>query len=137
MVSDIKKAVFQAIVGSEDYLEAFEKLNHLNLKKTQSREIVRVLLHCCLGEKAYNKYYMLLAQRFIRYDPQNFKYTFKYALWDYLKTLQNLEVSQILNLSRICADLISSGDIPLHFLKVVEFESLSKPCLLFLQLLLE
>jgi nucleolar MIF4G domain-containing protein 1 len=34
MVTDIKKAVFQAIVGSEDYLEAFEKLNHLNLKKT-------------------------------------------------------------------------------------------------------
>ena len=34
MATDIKKAVFQAIVGSEDYLEAFEKLNHLNLKKT-------------------------------------------------------------------------------------------------------
>jgi nucleolar MIF4G domain-containing protein 1 len=69
MVTDIKKAVFQAIVGSEDYLEAFEKLNSLNLKKTQQREIVRVLLHCCLNEKTYNKYYTLLAQRFIQFDP--------------------------------------------------------------------
>jgi nucleolar MIF4G domain-containing protein 1 len=61
MVTDIKKAVFQDIVGSEDYLEAFEKLNQLNLKKTQSREIVRVLLHCCLNEKTYNPFYTLLA----------------------------------------------------------------------------
>jgi uncharacterized protein (DUF2267 family) len=29
------------------------------------------------------------------------------------------------------------GDIPLHFLKVVEFEALSKPHLIFLQLLFD
>ena len=34
MITDVKKAVFQAIVQSEDYLQAFEQLNRLNLKKT-------------------------------------------------------------------------------------------------------
>ena len=51
MITDVKKAVFQAIVQSEDYLQAFEQLNRLNLKKTQQREIIRVLFHCCLSEK--------------------------------------------------------------------------------------
>jgi len=44
MVTDVKKAVFQAIMMSDDYLHAYEQLMHLNLKKTQEREIVRVLL---------------------------------------------------------------------------------------------
>ena len=33
MNTDIKKAVFQAIVSSEDYVQAFENLTRLNLKK--------------------------------------------------------------------------------------------------------
>jgi nucleolar MIF4G domain-containing protein 1 len=60
MITDVKKAVFQAIVQSEDYLQAFESLNRLNLKKTQQREIIRVLVHCCLGEQTYNAFYALV-----------------------------------------------------------------------------
>lgn len=33
MNTDIKKAVFQAIVGAEDYLQAFESVTRLGLKK--------------------------------------------------------------------------------------------------------
>ena len=32
----------------QDYIDAFEKLLHLNLKDKQEREIVHVVLHCCL-----------------------------------------------------------------------------------------
>ena len=109
----------------------------MNLKKAQQREIVRVLLHCCLNEKTYNPYYRLLAERFIEFDPKDFKYTFKYALWDYLKTLENLEVAQIVNLSKFCGDLFAREEIPLHFLKVIEFNELGTPTLLFLQLAFE
>ena len=140
MVTDVKKAVFQAIVNSDDYLQAFEQLMRLNLKKTQQREIIRVLMHCCLNEKTYNPYYALLAQRLIKYDQQNYRYTFKYALWDYLKGpgLNKLEIKQIVNLSKLAAFLISEGDVPLHFIKVIEFETkLSQPTSLFLHLLLQ
>jgi nucleolar MIF4G domain-containing protein 1 len=33
MNTDIKKAVFQAIVSAEDYVQAFENVTRLNLKK--------------------------------------------------------------------------------------------------------
>ena len=112
----------------------------LNLKKTQQREIIRVLMHCCINEKSYNPFYELLCQRLIKYDQQNYRYTFKYALWDYIKDtgLDKLEIKQILNLAKLTAYLINHNDIPLHFIKVIDFEAkLSKPMTLFLHLLLQ
>ena len=35
MVTDVKKAIFRALMSSDDYLHAYEQLMHLNLKKTQ------------------------------------------------------------------------------------------------------
>ncbi len=76
-----------------------------------------------------------------RYDPQSFKYSFKYTLWDYLKALENYDVRQIANLGKLYAMLFASADLPLHFLKVLDFtdldESLTKPQQLFLYLLFD
>ena len=93
MNTDIKKAVFQAIVGAEDYLQAFENVTRLNLKKQQEREIIKVIVQCCINEKkVFNKFYALLAQRLCRFDPQSFRYSLKYTLWDYLKALSGYDV---------------------------------------------
>ena len=35
MYTDVKKSVFSAIVNADDYVQAFESLMRLNLKKTQ------------------------------------------------------------------------------------------------------
>ena len=78
------------MMSSDDYLHAYEQLMHLNLKKTQEREIVRVLLQCCLAEKEYNPFYALLSEKLL--TDANFKYTYKYALWDYLKMLEKTEI---------------------------------------------
>ena len=49
-------------MGAEDYLQAFENVTRLNLRKQQEREIVKVLVHCCVNEKkVFNKFYALLA----------------------------------------------------------------------------
>lgn len=48
MTTDVKKAVFHAIMGAEDYLQAFENCERLSLKKEQQREAIKVLMHCCL-----------------------------------------------------------------------------------------
>lgn len=48
MNTDVRRAVFVCIMGSEDCMEAFEKLSRLPLKGEQDRELLRVLLHCCL-----------------------------------------------------------------------------------------
>ena len=109
MNTDIKKAVFQAIVSAEDYVQAFENLTRLNLKKQQEREIIKVLVHCCVQEKnLFNKFYGLLAQRLVKFDQQSYKYSLKYTLWDYLKTLGNYEVRQIANLAQLYGMLMGS-----------------------------
>lgn len=146
MTTDIKKQVFQAIISSDDYLQAFENCQRLNLKKQQEREIIKVIVQCCINEKkTFNKFYALLAQRFIRENPQSFRYSFKYTLWDYLKSITKLEVRQISNLAKLTAFLMQNLSVPLHFLKVIEFSeddesevsSNSQPIQLFLFILFE
>lgn len=68
MNTDIRRNIFCILMTAEDYLDAFEKLLHLSLRGQQDREIVHVLMHCCLQEKTYNPYYAVLAQKFCEYD---------------------------------------------------------------------
>ena len=109
---------------SDDYIHAYEQLMRLNLKKTQEREIVRVVLQCCISEKTYNPFYYYLSTRLL--TDVNYKYTFKYALWDYIKGFEKQEVKQILHLSKLFGYLFAN-ELPLHFLKVLDFEELTKP----------
>lgn len=68
MNTDTRKNIFCIIMSAEDYLDAFEKLLRLSLKNQQEREIIHVILHCCLQEKNYNPYYATLAQKFCEHD---------------------------------------------------------------------
>lgn len=123
MTTDVKKAVFHSIMSAEDYLQAFENCERLSLKKEQQREVIKVLMHCCLQEQnLYNPFYALLAQRLIRQNPQSYKYSFKYTLWDYLKSIDKLNIKQISNLARLTGHLFVEMSAPLHFLKVIDFE---------------
>ena len=138
MNTDVKRAVFQAIVGSEDFVQAFESLSRLGLKKQQEREIVKVLIHCCVNERQrFNPFYGLLASRLCRSNPQSFRYSFKYSLWDYLKALGNYDVRQIANLAKLYGVLVGAHDVPLHFLKVLVFGELAQPQQLFLYVLFD
>ena len=47
MNTDLRRSIFCTILSGEDYLDAFEKILKLNLKGSDEREIVYVLLHCC------------------------------------------------------------------------------------------
>lgn len=80
-------------------------------------------MHCCLHEqKAYNPFYALLAHRLIQQNPQSYRYSFKYTLWDYLKSLDNLNLKQVSNLAKLAAFLFAEQAAPLHFLKVIDLE---------------
>lgn len=46
MNTDVRKAIFVALMGAEDYVDAWDRLQQLSLKEVQQREIVRVILHC-------------------------------------------------------------------------------------------
>ncbi|GFY90505.1 MIF4G domain-containing protein [Actinidia rufa] len=73
MNTDVRRAIFCVIMSGEDYIDAFEKLLRLNLQGKQDREIMRVLVECCLQEQVFNKYYSVLATKLCSHDkkPQN------------------------------------------------------------------
>lgn len=92
MNTEVRRNIFCVIMTSEDYLDAFEKLirfviQHagsepllgrfinlpsalcrMGLKDKQEREIVHVLMDCCLQEKTFNAFYAVLAEKFCSYD---------------------------------------------------------------------
>jgi len=63
MNTDVRRDIFCVLMTAEDYLDAFEKIHHLGLKNHQQREIIYVILNCCIQEKKFNPYYGVLAQR--------------------------------------------------------------------------
>ena len=137
MNTDLRKAVFCAVMGSEDAMDAFEKLLRLGLKGDQEREIVRVTVECCLFEKLYNPYYAQLLVRLCNISKSH-KVTLQYCLWDHFKEVVGMDVRRMTNLARLTASSISSLALPLTMLKAVDFaEVLSAREVLFWRLFFE
>ncbi|CAH2000517.1 unnamed protein product [Acanthoscelides obtectus] len=134
MNTDTRRNIFCIIMSAEDYLDAFNKTLHLSLKNQQEREIVNVILHCCLRETKYNPYYSFLAQKFCDYD-RKFQIMIKYAVWDKLKALQSWN-QQISNLAKLLTHLFIEKGLVISVLKVVEFSELDKVTLRFIRQIL-
>ncbi|KAK9156981.1 hypothetical protein Scep_003555 [Stephania cephalantha] len=119
MNTDSRRAIFCIIMSAEDYVDAFEKLLRLDLNGKQDREIMRVLVACCLQEKVFNKYYSVLASKLCSHD-KNHKFTLQYCLWDHFKELDQMELIKSMNLARFTAEMLSSFSLSLGVLKTVE-----------------
>ncbi|OXB73249.1 UNVERIFIED_CONTAM: hypothetical protein H355_014621 [Colinus virginianus] len=132
MNTDIRRSIFCVLMTSEDFMDAFEKLLKLGLKDQQEREIVHVILYCCLQEKTYNPFYAFLASKMCGYE-RRFQVTFQFSIWDKIKDLGNLSASAISNLVSLLVHLIRTKSLPLSVLKVIEFGDLDKPRVRFLR----
>ncbi|XP_037691655.1 nucleolar MIF4G domain-containing protein 1 isoform X2 [Choloepus didactylus] len=132
MNTDIRRNIFCTIMTSEDFLDAFEKLLKLGLKDQQEREIVHVLMNCCLQEKTYNPFYAFLASKFCDYE-RRFQMTFQFSIWDKFRDLENLPATNFSNLVHLVAHLLKTKSLPLSILKVIEFSELDKPRVHFLR----
>lgn len=114
----------------QDYVDAFEKLVKLGLKEVQEREIVHVLVDCCLQEKTFNQYYAFLAQKLCEFKRSH-QVTFQYALWDRLKALESLTAANRANLSKLICHLISHSALSLAVLRVSERRLIIRQALTF------
>ncbi|ERE67010.1 nucleolar MIF4G domain-containing protein 1 [Cricetulus griseus] len=132
MNTDVRRNIFCTIMTSEDFLDAFEKLLKLGLKDQQEREIVHILMDCCLQEKTYNPFYAFLASKFCSYE-RRFQMTFQFGIWDKFRDLENLTATKFSNLAHLVAHLLKTKSLPLSILKVVEFSELDKPRVHFLR----
>ncbi|XP_078430846.1 MIF4G domain-containing protein / MA3 domain-containing protein [Wolffia australiana] len=120
MNTDIRRAIFCIIISAEDYVDAFEKILRLDLSGKQDREIMRVLVECCLQEKVYNPYYAVLGAKLCAHH-KNHKFTLQYCLWDHYKELDSMDLARSRNLARFTAAMLTSFSLPLAALKVVDF----------------
>ncbi|XP_064223567.1 nucleolar MIF4G domain-containing protein 1 isoform X2 [Aotus nancymaae] len=135
MNTDIRRNIFCTIMTSEDFLDAFEKLLKLGLKDQQEREIIHVLMDCCLQEKTYNPFYAFLASKLCEYE-RRFQMTFQFSIWDKFRDLENLPAVNFSNLVHLVAHLLKTKSLSLSILKVVEFSELDKPRVHFLRKML-
>uniref|UniRef100_A0A803N3B3 MI domain-containing protein n=1 Tax=Chenopodium quinoa TaxID=63459 RepID=A0A803N3B3_CHEQI len=119
MNTDTRRAIFLVIMSGEDYIDAFEQLLSLNLHGKQDREIMRVLVECCLQEKSFNKYYTALASKLCSHD-KNHKFTLQYCLWDHLKELESMPLMRSMHLAKFEAEMFASFTLSLAVLKVVD-----------------
>uniref|UniRef100_A0A803MW99 MI domain-containing protein n=1 Tax=Chenopodium quinoa TaxID=63459 RepID=A0A803MW99_CHEQI len=119
MNTDTRRAIFLVIMSGEDYIDAFEQLLSLNLQGKQDREIMRVLVECCLQEKSFNKYYTALASKLCSHD-KNHKFTLQYCLWDHLKELESMPLMRSMHLAKFEAEMFASFTLSLAVLKVVD-----------------
>ncbi|XP_014626143.1 nucleolar MIF4G domain-containing protein 1 [Glycine max] len=71
MNTNARREIFCIIMSGEDYLDAFEKLLRLELPGKQDRDIMWVLVECCLQEKVFNKYYTVLASKLCEHDKNH------------------------------------------------------------------
>ena len=108
MNTNARREIFCIIMSGEDYLDAFEKLLRLELPgkqvslsfpsfflnfsnvlfqlcgllscDIQDRDIMWVLVECCLQEKVFNKYYTVLASKLCEHD-KNHKFTLQVLIF--------------------------------------------------------
>ncbi|XP_011248078.1 nucleolar MIF4G domain-containing protein 1 isoform X1 [Mus musculus] len=116
MNTDVRRIIFCTLMTSEDFLDAFEKLLKLGLKDQQEREIVHILMDCCLQEKTYNPFYAFLASKFCDYE-RRFQMTFQFSIWDKFRDLENLPDTKFSNLVHLLAHLLRTKSLPLSVLK--------------------
>ncbi|KAJ4449006.1 hypothetical protein ANN_00398 [Periplaneta americana] len=132
MNTDVRRNIFCILMTAEDFLDAFEKLLHMGLKNQQEREIIYVIMNCCLQEKKFNPYYCHLAQKFCDFD-RKYQITIQCALWDRFKELQNLAVFQVTNLAKFLIHLLIEKGLPLSVLKVIHFAEVDQVMVRFLR----
>ncbi|XP_076895360.1 uncharacterized protein LOC143547956 isoform X2 [Bidens hawaiensis] len=125
MNTDARRAIFCIITSAEDYIDAFEKLLRLDLQGKQDREIMRVVVECCLQEKVFNKYYCVLASKLCNHD-KNHKFTLQYCIWDQYTELESMELMRSLHLAKFIAEMVSGFTLSLAVLKKADLHDARK-----------
>jgi nucleolar MIF4G domain-containing protein 1 len=126
MNTDARRAVFCALMGADDCADAAERLLKLPLPGGQEREVMRVLLECCLQEAAYNPFYELTATRLCMAAKRH-RVTLQYCVWDRWKELESADARRLAHLARFCAGALHRGALPLGALRAAELDAAAAP----------
>ncbi len=126
MNTEARRAAFCALMGADDCADASERLLKLPLPGGQEREIMRVLLECCLQEGSYNPFYELTAARLCAAAKRH-RVTLQFCVWDRWKEVEREEARRLAHLARFCAGALARGALPLAALRGAELADAAAP----------
>jgi len=129
MNTDVRKAIFVALLSSSDHEEAYLRLMKLHLSVKQMIEIPRVLVHCVGAEKRYNPFYAVVAKQFCA--EHKLRKAFEFNLWDAFGEMtagenddeesgSTLSMTKLANLARFYGGLVASGGLDIRILKKLD-----------------
>ncbi|KAK5169146.1 suppressor of glycerol defect [Saxophila tyrrhenica] len=125
MNTDVRRAIFIALLSSSNYAEAHMKILKLHLKNKQQLEIPRVLVHCAGAEEGWNPFYALVARKFC--VGRGVRKAFTFTFWDVLRRLEGAGeeeeeaeawgVRRTVNVGKFFGWLVSGGGMSLAVLR--------------------
>ena len=139
MNTETRRAIFCVVMSSEDYADCLERLLKLPLSGQGDREIVRVILECCLQEKAFNPYYAILTSKLVERQKRH-RLTLRLCIQDQLKEIKSGEneetssVRRVANLAKFFAHTFASNALGVNALRILEmseFENMNSRINLF------
>ncbi|RWS25029.1 nucleolar MIF4G domain-containing protein 1-like protein [Leptotrombidium deliense] len=119
----LRKVLFNALITSNDYLDASQRL--LSIARKQAVEIVNVVLHVSLHQKEFNHFYCHLLRHLSEFD-RKFKVAIFYALKDKISEMASLSQLQRDNLWKMTFELMKLNVTTINVLKVIEFSEMNE-----------
>jgi len=120
MNTDTSRALFKILLTSEDFMDAFEKIQQLKLKGKKDREVIQVLVYCCQQEKNYNPYYAYLTNQILSIGSKQWSFTLKVTFWNFISSLQTsteIEPHKVRNMAQLLGFLVRNGCLTLDVFK--------------------
>lgn len=94
MNTDVRRAIFIAIVGAVDYEDAYRRVKELRLTQSgQRKDVAYVAMHCAGIEDSYNPYYSWVARRLC--EDKRIRFAFQEGLWNLFGRLGELLFGEV------------------------------------------
>lgn len=134
MNTDVRRAIFVALMSATDYLDSVERITRLRLSNKQEREIPLVIVHCCANEEMYNPFYALVANKLASSD-RAIRKAFQFTLWTQLDSFSSgsHSLSSIVHTAKLFAAMAGQQVLSLDILKTADFYTSSPQLRAFLE----
>ena len=125
MNTDVRRAVFTALMGAADAVDGYRRIRALRLAKEQDREVVAVLLYCAGRAEHYNVYYQLVAEQLLQ-ASKGARFTAQLAFWDRMRVLDEHGPTAAINWGRLLGALVAKDFLTLQVLKGLDLSGASR-----------
>lgn len=148
MNTDVRRAIFIALVAAADCQDAYMRILKLRLNKYNRREVPNVLLQCSGAQQHYNPFYTLVSKKFC--TDSRIKHAFQDTLWTLFRRLgeplfgeeaeeedeEGIDDRRLINTAKMMGSLVADGSVSLGVLKPLNLAYVREKTSLFVEVML-